>query len=1128
MSIFPPVKTSEELLSDFLEFGKIDEVYGAGKGGGGGGGEEADDTLSSKQTIRALIAISEGTIESVPEVYLNNTPSTSYKRVSYETRLGTADQTFIDGFSKVESPHPDTTTVELPYGTRITRTVTSADVDSLRVTLGLNSLYQMNSQKNIVGYTISFDIYTRKNSSEPWGAPVKTTTKAGKTRNPYAWTFRVKRPAGAEGELWQVSIIRTTEDDNTSNKASSKTSLVGVIEIQNEIHTYPNTALIGVTIGNAIRLGGNIPTIACRPYGMKLKVPTSSIYNAATGAYTSTIWDGSFDLVERWTPNPAWILYNVLTNTSWGLGIPESKFDKFSFFNLAVYCDEQVNDGKGGTERRYELHNQFMSREDTPTFLMYLLTICNANLVPNNFGLLAVTFDHLEDPDLIIGNNEVLDGMFEYSSTNLEERFTQVNVTWNDEALFGGTNTSTWPPESPGTFEQGLIDRYGVQPTDIILAGCMSERQALWKARYIFYTTCVDTNIVSFRTMLYGMAFRVGQVIEIVDNDNINVLRTAKIVDYNFIDPTNLEITLDGPVTLTADAFTIQYWSASGLVEYPILETSGTFSVVTIDEAVAVATPYFNTDVYLSGDVQPTKWKVASISVDPETQIHSITALQYSPEKWAYVEDALVVGAPNTLGIPANSVAPVESVSVTREIYNDGIKAGVNLNVKWLWFESDTAKTDYNTRHAAWVSGGEIGPEPIPINSQQVAFQVSYRRNNGNYTLIPTSYSMSAVIEDAVFGVYNITIVAVSSTGLESVDTTFTYTYLAGEPSTLLPPINFYVEGTTAYEFVEEILNATFEYDPDNDTKDDRLSVYIMEVYDTAGTTLKNTYTISPNSADGGRFTYTLQQNTSDFGTPTREFMLKVYSMDTIGGLSTANAQTFSNPAPAATSLTVEMGADTATVTLPERTGDTAGYLVHMSQTDGFTPSGANKQYEGEATKATIYLPAPGVYYFKAAAFDAFGQDSLNYSTQVSGTGIGLPGNKITPNSLMKTDNYQYSGDVTVSTGIETAIASYDFTSNQSAGTLVALSVNTGFGTPVVTTRVKLEVFNTSDVSLGSFYLYFRDGQQLDSRYFYGGKSFSLTVPSDGKFRIKTIVRHASGSDKDYNDPFLDILETIR
>ena len=58
--------------------------------------------------------------------------------------------------------------------------------------------------------------------------------------------------------------------------------------------------------------------------------------NANPLIYLGT-WDGSF--VYSWTQNPVWIVYDLLTNQTYGLGIPEDNIDKYKFFQVAQYCD---------------------------------------------------------------------------------------------------------------------------------------------------------------------------------------------------------------------------------------------------------------------------------------------------------------------------------------------------------------------------------------------------------------------------------------------------------------------------------------------------------------------------------------------------------------------------------------------------------------------------------------------------------------------------------------------------------------------------------------------------------------------------------------------------------------------
>ena len=69
-------------------------IYGEGGKGGKGGGHtpiETNDTLQSVQVVRILLAVSEGEINSIDEVYLNRVPISSFD-ATYEVRTGTTNQ----------------------------------------------------------------------------------------------------------------------------------------------------------------------------------------------------------------------------------------------------------------------------------------------------------------------------------------------------------------------------------------------------------------------------------------------------------------------------------------------------------------------------------------------------------------------------------------------------------------------------------------------------------------------------------------------------------------------------------------------------------------------------------------------------------------------------------------------------------------------------------------------------------------------------------------------------------------------------------------------------------------------------------------------------------------------------
>ena len=107
--------------------------------------------------------------------------------------------------------------------------------------------------------------------------------------------------------------------------------------------SYPHSAIIG-TIVDA-RAFSNVPK---RTFDLKLgkiKLPTN--YNPETREYTGN-WTGEFYMDKYWSNNPAWIFYDLVTNSRYGLGkygFGEGILDKWNLYSIGKYCDELVETG---------------------------------------------------------------------------------------------------------------------------------------------------------------------------------------------------------------------------------------------------------------------------------------------------------------------------------------------------------------------------------------------------------------------------------------------------------------------------------------------------------------------------------------------------------------------------------------------------------------------------------------------------------------------------------------------------------------------------------------------------------------------------------------------------------------
>ncbi|OOF80820.1 TipJ family phage tail tip protein [Rodentibacter caecimuris] len=140
-----------------------------GKGGGGGGRTpvEAKESGRSKQLVKIVEIISEGEIEGLADgmksVYLDNTPiqnqddSYNFSNIQLEGRVGSQVQGIIPGFNTPEK--------EISVGkqvrktTPITRTITDSKVSRLRLTLGVQSLFQQNDQGDTNGASVNLTVY---------------------------------------------------------------------------------------------------------------------------------------------------------------------------------------------------------------------------------------------------------------------------------------------------------------------------------------------------------------------------------------------------------------------------------------------------------------------------------------------------------------------------------------------------------------------------------------------------------------------------------------------------------------------------------------------------------------------------------------------------------------------------------------------------------------------------------------------------------------------------------------------------------------------------------------------------------------------------------------------------------
>ena len=356
-------------------------------------GIEAPNTLQAASVAYVLELISHGPIVGInggsniaQGVYFNNTlvestqgqqNFTGYILISgYYTDVypfiaattGTPDQPVLAGFTDIETTIYGGNQL-IPYASSAGLIVTIPDSgkQAARVTLNFaNGLWQQfYSNGNIDGYTVSFTIKV-KSASGYW-YPVVNTSLSGKTTSQYMVDYIVQAPPEClvnPNLEWAIQVVRNTPDDTISTVQATQSTfyLFSVTEILYQQNNYPNMALVGIQVP-AIAVGNSIPTRGYFVTGMIVQVPsnydpvnrtyggsladplppgraTQTYAGASNAGSANAYWDGTFKWA--WTDNPAWILYDIISNNSYGLGeylgqgVP---INKWNFYEASLYND---------------------------------------------------------------------------------------------------------------------------------------------------------------------------------------------------------------------------------------------------------------------------------------------------------------------------------------------------------------------------------------------------------------------------------------------------------------------------------------------------------------------------------------------------------------------------------------------------------------------------------------------------------------------------------------------------------------------------------------------------------------------------------------------------------------------
>lgn len=679
----------------------------------------ADDTIGSISRLKMVIGLTEGEAKGLANgaasIMLESTPledengNSNFEGVEWDIRHGTVDQTYIAGMPNASTEIGIGTIVR--SGTPWVRGISNTQLSSVNVNISFPMLKEQKDDGDVVGVTVDYVIEVQTDGNGY--VPVVTKTLKAKTSGRYQRTHNVTLPDAQNN--WQIRVRKLTEDGNNETLFNSM-QVDSIAEVIDGKFNYPHTAHLYLSFD--ARTFSNIPKVSVDMLGVYVQVPI----NYDTETRTSTgLWNGQFKL--GYTTNPAWHYYNLITNDRYGLGDKLQAFmiDKWALEHIARICDEPVDDGKGGTEPRFECNLYLQKAEDAYQVLQHIAGIFRGMSFWNGSKII-VDADTQRDCEYVITRANVIDGHFSKTGSAASDRHTIAKVAYSDP-------NNSYDTEYVMVRNERAIAQQGINVLDLSAVGCTSEGQAYRMGLAALLAEQNRTQTVSFSMGLDGSLPTVGSRIDIPDMMFTGANNSGRISSVSSnrrvitVDRDNVPATVGDKLMVNLD---------SGKAQSRVITAiSGRAITVAIAfDAVAAE----NVWSVISDELPTMPFIVMSVVQNDDATQYDYTALQYDPMMYGQIDNGTIIE--QRPPVPDNNpyiINAPDSVTITSR---HRVVQGQNIT----------------TLVITWAQVKDA-----------VAYDVEWRKDDGDWVKLPRTGNISAEVEGVYSGNYLARVKAVSA-----------------------------------------------------------------------------------------------------------------------------------------------------------------------------------------------------------------------------------------------------------------------------------------------------------------------------------------------------------------------------
>ncbi len=666
----------------------------------------------------------------------------------FQVELGSQDQGPLTKFPgstnssttqvNTEVPKGDPTggkneTIFKSDGTPVVRTITDVDVDQVNITVGVPALTRVKDNGTVKGLALRYKIQIQYNGDSGFtNVPITGSTDDvdnegylgdgnfqidGYTPDLFQRTHVIPldTKTTVSGNIVNnsnkypvnIRIIRTSQSVRPADETISDTLIwYSFDQLITDKTRYPNSVVFGLKFD--AQQFPSIPKRTFRIRGLKIRIPHNATVRSDGSLSYSGTFNGTFKASREWCNDPAWILYDLLTNTRYGLGsqilTPEERkeaesnsgdqfegtadvatnLDVYSFQKASAYCGELISNNAGGTEPRFSCNVAINSQSDAYKLIEQLCSVFRAMPFWEAGGI-ALAHDRPEDFIYVFNQSNVTEEGFSYSGSSMKGRPTCVAVRYFDmnardfRQELVELNSQFIASTDPNV---NFLDKYGYNKQEIDAFACTSRSQARRLGKWFLYTSHRESEICSFQTdMAAGIIVRPGDFVKISDP-----VRTGRVVAGRIASgSTTTAIKLDRSDT---DMFGAS--APSNFVFHTILP-DGTYSATNSSNIVGnTVTPGSTLSMAPTAgapfnigyaDINLTQWRI--LTVEEGDGVYAITAAAHERLKYEIIEDPSFTFPARTVSQLGEKPDAVTNLQLEEILYEEGDKVLQKIKVNW-------------------------------------------------------------------------------------------------------------------------------------------------------------------------------------------------------------------------------------------------------------------------------------------------------------------------------------------------------------------------------------------------------------------------------------------------------------